>query len=56
MCVCASFVSPPGASLRAGREEEMTLVSELTAERSSLRVSLLFIFASERGRGESSEV
>lgn len=51
VCVSTSFVSPPSgaggvaASLWAGREE-MTLVSELTAERSSQRVSLLLVFAS----------
>lgn len=49
-CVCrlVSFPSRVGegaASLWAGREE-MTLVSELTAERSSVRVSLLLVFAS----------
>lgn len=49
VCVSTSFVSLSSwgaASLWAGREE-MTLVSELTAEWSSVRVSLLLVFASE---------
>lgn len=49
-CVCQLVSFPPrvgggAASLWAGREE-MTLVSELTAERSFQRVSLLLVFAS----------
>lgn len=40
------FFSPIGASLQVGRREEMTLVSELTAERPP-RVSPLLVFAPE---------